>query len=287
MSYHYTTRNLFADPPYHYMFTPFEGEAFLAGYAGSRAAAIAGWNALALPGANAEIALRAPGAAAVETDDMLQRLVGYLLNGGSPAAPAYLRWVDGFARKFETFKRLRKSYTAGFTALDRTPAPASSYARLAFLIAAAAGDAEDLHFLNALLKLNDHILSVPVEEGLRGLVRFAVERELRLVAAKNSGRAARRPLSRVSAVLTDVALLGAWTPRTRAYLDAMRATGIMPSDIVLLRRNADETDDWEKAAAGSRLTVIEAEDVNAPAVVEAVAALCEEYVIFPDPAAPS
>lgn len=85
-------------------------------------------------------------------------------------------------------------------------------------------------------------------------------------------------------MLKNVALLGAETARTRAYLDALRAADLMPKNMVLLRRKADgSAHDIEKAATGLNLIVVEAEDVNDPSVVQAVAALPEPYVIFSGP----
>jgi hypothetical protein len=181
MSYRYTERDLLAEPPYHYMFTPFEGEALLVGYVQSRRAAIDGWDAALPPPTQAAGDFPEPGAGPIETETLLRQLTDYALGRGDCAAPAFCHWAGVFVRKFETFKRLRRSYTAGLTALDRTPVDGAAYAHLGF-IAAQVADAEDLRLLNALLKVNDHVLSAPVREDLRGLVHHAVQRELSLVA---------------------------------------------------------------------------------------------------------
>ena len=182
MSYRYTERDLLAEPPYHYMFTPFEGEALLADYVRSRRAAIEGWDAAAAPLMQATGDLPEPGAGPVETDALLRLLTAHVLGGGNRSASAFRHWTGIFVRKFETFKRLRRSYTAGLTALDRTPADGAAYAYLGFISGEAAQDSNDLHSLNALLKINDHVLSAPVREDVRGLVHRAVQRELSLVA---------------------------------------------------------------------------------------------------------
>jgi methionyl-tRNA formyltransferase len=85
-------------------------------------------------------------------------------------------------------------------------------------------------------------------------------------------------------MLKDIALFGAETLRTRTYLEALRAADLMPSSMVLLRRKDGKgLDGIEQAAAGTQLTIVQADDVNAPAAVEAVAALAQTYVIFSGP----
>jgi hypothetical protein len=181
MNYRYTERDLLAEAPYHYMFTPFEGEALLTGYVQSRLAAINGWDAGAPALLQAAGDLPEPGTGPIETETLLRQLTGYALGRGDCAAPAFRHWAGMFVRKFETFKRLRRSYTVGLTALDRTLVDGAAYAHLGF-VAAQMADAEDLRVLNALLKINDHVLSAPVREDLRGLVHHAVQREVSLVA---------------------------------------------------------------------------------------------------------
>lgn len=180
MSYRYTERNLLGEAPYHYMFTPFEGEALLADYVQARRAAIDGWGAGAPSLMQASGDFPEPGTGPVETEALLLQLAGHALNGDCTAS-RFRRWAGIFARKFETFKRLRRSYSAELTALDRTPVDAAAYAHLGYIAAQAAEGAQDLRLLNALLKINDHVLSAPVREDLRGLVHRAVQRELLLV----------------------------------------------------------------------------------------------------------
>lgn len=85
-------------------------------------------------------------------------------------------------------------------------------------------------------------------------------------------------------MLKNVALLGAETARTRAYLDALRAADLMPKNMVLLRRKTDASaHDIVQTATGVNVTLVEAEDVNDPAIVQAIAALPEQVVIFSGP----
>jgi hypothetical protein len=177
------------------MFSQFEGEALLADYVASRTDAIRGWAGLPVPPLE-EASLPQVGTGPIESEDLLRRLTAYLLAGGDTAAPEFSQWLDFFVRKYETFKRLRRSYAANLTALDRTLVDKSCYALLGFVVAMAT-DLEDLGLLNALLKLNDHTLSAPVDQTWRGLVHRSVTQELSLVsglARRLSVRLAEAPL---------------------------------------------------------------------------------------------
>lgn len=103
---------------------------------------------------------------------------------------------------------------------------------------------------------------------------------------------------REPALLPDVALLGAENARTRAYLDLLWRAGLEPAHCLLMTATGpvasarrESTELFENtlgaaeaaARAGSPVTVVEAEDVNAPTVVRAVASLEQSVVIFSGP----
>jgi methionyl-tRNA formyltransferase len=88
-------------------------------------------------------------------------------------------------------------------------------------------------------------------------------------------------------MLTGIAMLGAETARTRAYLVALRDSKLLPSDMVLLEqldnRGMHGIADLAHAS-GMRVVRIVATGINEPDVVTAVAALAQTYVIFSGPA---
>jgi len=181
MPYAYTARDLLTEPPYHYMFSPFEGARLLSDYVAARESARNRY-ASAVPGtarAEATKPLPAIGAGPVATESLLSQLVDAVRVGRS----ADVRdWVDVFARKFEVGKRLRRSYGADLQPMDRSPLGRNAYAQLAFLVASVMRDSGNLRLLNALLKLNDLVLSAPdLDDEAAALITPAIDRELALV----------------------------------------------------------------------------------------------------------
>jgi methionyl-tRNA formyltransferase len=88
----------------------------------------------------------------------------------------------------------------------------------------------------------------------------------------------------MTAILNDVALFGADTLRTRTYLEGLRAEGLMPAAVVLLKRKTDkDSHGIQHAAAGTRLMIVETDDINDAVAAQAIAALPEAYVIFSGP----
>jgi hypothetical protein len=181
MPYSYTERDLLTEPPYHYMFSPFEGSCFLAEYVAARESACRRYGLAALRAVRAEAIepLPAIGAGPIATESLLSQLVDVVRSGESRGVRD---WVDVFARKFEVSKRLRRSYGADLKPLDRTPLDRNAYAQLAFLVASVVRDAGELRLLNALIKLNDLVLSAPeLDDEAAALIGPAINRELALV----------------------------------------------------------------------------------------------------------
>jgi methionyl-tRNA formyltransferase len=87
-------------------------------------------------------------------------------------------------------------------------------------------------------------------------------------------------------MLPDVAMLAAPTARTRAYLAGLRAHDLSPAAMVLVTpRDSAGGLDIESAAAAAGISVakVEADTINDPTVVAAIAALEQRYVIFSGP----
>jgi len=98
-------------------------------------------------------------------------------------------------------------------------------------------------------------------------------------------------------MLAEVALLGAETGRTRAYIDLLDRVGLAPGRCLLMRggpaaparpAETDLFDNLTPAAeaarrAGIETTELEAADINAPEVVAQVAALAQTVVLFSGP----
>lgn len=181
MPYAYTARDLLTEPPYHYMFSPFEGPRLLSEYVAARQDACKRYEAAVprtVPAGPAE-PLPAVVGAPIATESLLSQLVGAVRAGEDAGVRD---WVDVFVRKFEVGKRLRRSYGADLHPLDRAPLGRNAYAQLAFLVASVIRDGRDLRLLNALLKLNDLVLSAPeLDDEAAALIGPAIDRELALV----------------------------------------------------------------------------------------------------------
>lgn len=181
MPYSITQRDLLAEPPYHYMFSRFEGPQFLSDYVATREDAARRFSSI-VPRTTAAGVSPPPaaiGAGEIDTESLLSQLVEVVRAGQGEGVRD---WVDVFARKFEVSKRLRRSYAANLQPLDRTVLGRKCYAQLAFLVASVIRDARDLRLLDTLLKLNDLVLSAPeLDDGAAALMGPAISRELALV----------------------------------------------------------------------------------------------------------
>jgi len=181
MPYSYADRDLLSDPPFHYMFSSFEGPQFFRDYIFSRQNARKRLGASVTPVQQGDITVPLPdaGAAEVRTDDILSQLVEAVRAGSTTHVRA---WVDLFVLKFEASKRLRRSYGRGFKPLDRTVLGRNAYAQLAFLVASVMRGPTDLRLLNTLLKLNDLVLSgAQFDEATATLMGPAIDREMACV----------------------------------------------------------------------------------------------------------
>jgi hypothetical protein len=181
MPYSFTERDLLANPPYHYMFSRFDGPKFLSEYAASRDGALKRFDSVSPPAIGADVRSVLPtiGAGEIDTEHLLSLLVATVL---AEQSLGVRDWVDVFARKFEASKRLRRSYGADLQPLDRTPLGRNCYAQLAFLVGCVIRDAGDLRLLNTLLKLNDLVLSTgELDDEAAALIGPAIRRELAFV----------------------------------------------------------------------------------------------------------
>lgn len=204
VKYRYTEIDLLAGPPYHYMYTPVEGEPFLAAYRNDRESALRRFEQsfanLPVRAEDTELAAalrawpaRRSGAAPVlpntatdgfATLTVLREMLGVVLAGGAPDDPQLRAVVTGLARRFEVSKRLRSAYDHTLRQRVKDSAPVAAYAFLAFLLAETLARPGELAWLNALLKLNDHVISTVVTDGVTAMAaRHAIRRELDLVGA--------------------------------------------------------------------------------------------------------
>jgi hypothetical protein len=187
MLYAYTSRDLLADEPFHYNYSPFEGAEFIDSYISSRLDACARLSMFSpepsLVQANSA-KFPEPGDA-FRTEELLRDLVSVLWKSQLPSGITG-EWARYFARKFEITKRLRAAYSSSGKMADPAYVSRGAYARLSFVLSSAV-EAHDLRMLNALLKVNDLVLSGDIESGTEALVVTSVRRELAAVSGL-SGR---------------------------------------------------------------------------------------------------
>jgi hypothetical protein len=176
MSYQYTKNDLFDSHPYHYMYTPYEGEAFLKHYFESRIEILnkiqsnssESVNDVLLSEKKTEYYIKA-NLHSVSRDSFKDELnVSALLQEyyfdhvlkNIPVPVSGLFLVVELARKFEVSKRIRKKYKAG---LFPTEQPENSsletYVILALMLTLIDVASDDLRYINVILKINDHVLS--------------------------------------------------------------------------------------------------------------------------------
>jgi hypothetical protein len=159
--YPYTQNDLLAGEPYHYHYTAYQGPAFLEAYHRDRLAALARFECRA---GNAPGAAGAPPFAGLyerplETAAELAAAASWVARGGDVCRRDLVALVDALMRKFEISKRLRSRYGVGLRVEMRDSAPIDAYCHLAFLVARCPEGWDRLWRLNALLKLNDLVIS--------------------------------------------------------------------------------------------------------------------------------
>jgi hypothetical protein len=201
--YRYTERDLLQGAAYHYHYTPYEGAALLPAYRRDRSRAL---DRLAARKGLDETVIATAGTAAgqaaappcagifgrpVDTNSELAKTAAWVARGGDPLDANLVAFVDALIRKFEITKRLRSRYGVGLAVEERNSAGPDAYCYLAYLVARRPSGADLLWCLNALLKLNDLLLSTdtaalpPTAEAAWA---EALRRELDMVA----GLAARK-----------------------------------------------------------------------------------------------
>ena len=195
MSYPYTQINRL-DEPLSYMYTPFKGEAFLAAYRMSREVAIgrlaenvkaggddayeaatlvflqcAGWDGKRFSASSKSEALvvsegnsftelsRFSIAEAIDTE----RLLGALLAAQFGAAHDGLikGWLDRLVQRFEVTKKIYITYPPGFRKGEGSNTSVRLYWLLALSLCLFFAQSRNLKYLNALLKVNDLLSSLP------------------------------------------------------------------------------------------------------------------------------
>ncbi|OEJ69561.1 hypothetical protein [Magnetovibrio blakemorei] len=180
-TYRYTEKDLLAGEAYHYHYAQYEGEALLQGYAEDRARVLATLEHKLAQGGYEKggdvnvvqalaawpVPLRDAGNAPfrgifdrpVNTANELSAAVAWVACGGDYQNDTLVRLVDVLVKKFEVSKRLRSRYAPGVRLDVRDSAPLGAYCCLAFLIALCPESSAQLWRLNALLKINDLVVS--------------------------------------------------------------------------------------------------------------------------------
>lgn len=176
-SYRYTQTNLLDGEPYHYFYAPFEGVDLLRGYRESRELALdklneqllaAGENKLASiisswPEGKGTAEMEMPFGNVfdrhVDTAKELASATIWVAQGGDIKSPNLVDFVNSLIKKFEVSKRLRSRYVPGLKLEVKDSATVEAYCHLAFLTSLFPFASEKLWRMNALLKLNDVLIS--------------------------------------------------------------------------------------------------------------------------------
>lgn len=197
MSYPYTQLNRL-DEPHNYMYTPYGGEAFLHAYRMDRLAAInrvagavgthdddideaavlaflqsVGWDGERFSAASKISApvvsevntaaglLQFSIAAAVDTERLLEALLAVQLDARHDGL--IKDWLDRLVQRFEVTKKLYATYPAGFRKGEGANTSVRLYWLLALSLCLFYAQTRNLKYLNALLKVNDLLASLPPE----------------------------------------------------------------------------------------------------------------------------
>lgn len=110
-----------------------------------------------------------PNGEPVNTAGMLDSLLNSFL-GYSPESDdgrIALQWLDRLLQRFEVSKKLYESYLPGFRKGSGSDDDVSLYLQFAVVLALAYAHRKELHYLSALLKVNDLLLSLPIEVHAR------------------------------------------------------------------------------------------------------------------------
>ena len=190
-NYPYTQNNLLDNEPFHYHYTAYQGPAFIEAYFRDRRRALEQLNSLIggapsadAPGirvlaADSDPPLSYPFMRPVETAPELAGAVSWVARGGDPDHRDLVALVNELARKFEISKRLRSRYGTGLRVVVHDSAPLDAYCHLAFLVAQRTDLSKSLWHLNALLKLNDLLISTSYR-SLTPAAASAAERAIQI-----------------------------------------------------------------------------------------------------------
>ena len=74
-----------------------------------------------------------------------------------------LQWLDRLLQRFEVSKKLRASYLPGFRKGEGADDDVTLYRQFALVLAVAYAHQQELQYLSTLLKVNDLLLSLPIE----------------------------------------------------------------------------------------------------------------------------
>lgn len=207
LKYHYTENDLLAGEPYHYHYTLYEGVSLLQAYLENRKKTLARLDKQMKSRSGNDIEAAALDTRSAGEDEpppfsgVLVRPVNtvkellaasrWVARGGDIRHPELLMFVDSLTKKFEVAKRLRSNYAVGLRVDVKDSAPVDAYCYLAFLIACRDSPEDLLWRLNALLKLNDLIISTDIRnlssDAIRPEIqamRFELEQVSRLAREK-------------------------------------------------------------------------------------------------------
>ncbi|MBT4891261.1 MAG: hypothetical protein HON65_17090 [Rhodospirillales bacterium] len=176
MKYPYTQTDLLNDDPYHYMYTPFEGQPLIESYASERknllsklqelvhesaeSKEIANWQNSVDVAFSQDKSIWPFKEESVDTLETLKELVLAHVVGCKQINSGHVYFINELKRKFEISKRLRLGYDRGYKAIDKNaPVSLEAYAFLSFMLSVIPHQEGDLKLHNALLKLNDLIFS--------------------------------------------------------------------------------------------------------------------------------
>ena len=203
---------------YHYMYTPYEGPAFLRAYLSHRRQlkdelSVLRHQSLAHPSKDLEISEEIRQACLQDSSHLGQRPLQSRPLAVLPAQPGQCEfttmdllldlwycfaydppraelqgpaWLDVLVSRFEVTKRLYGGYTASLKPVERKRGPAENYALLASLLMHRHRAGNNIKYLNAVLKLNDLLASIgPSTLGTitQLVLLVAVEAELAAVQA--------------------------------------------------------------------------------------------------------
>jgi len=106
-----------------------------------------------------------PNVESINTGDLLHAWLNSFLDfsPGSDDGRTALQWLDRLLQRFEVSKKLRASYLPGFRKGEGVDDDVGLYRQFALVLALAYAHQQELQYLSTLLKVNDLLLSLPLE----------------------------------------------------------------------------------------------------------------------------